>query len=125
MNIFESKTNDINQLPVELIDDGVNYGIIYIVKAGDKVLQAIENMFNKFYELTGGTQEGTDAVGNRMCIPISLILCNGDYEGSFMGYEYESGDLVLSTICRGNVIVPFRDALFERFPSIDYIEVVN
>ena len=115
---MKCRTNDLSQLPVELIDDGVNYGIAYNIKAPADIQQAIIEMLEKYCKVV-------DSSESRMNIPMSLILDSDSYEGCLLGCAQESGGLELVTVCRGNVIEPFVDALYERFPRIDYIEVCN
>ena len=117
---MKCRTNDLSQLPVELIDDGVNYGIIYNIKASADVLQAIIVMLEKYCEQAIG-----DSAENGVNIPMDLILDDDSYNGLLIGYTQESDSLELVTVCRGDVIEPFIDALYGWFPLIDYIEVCN
>ena len=115
---MKCRTIDLCQLPVELIDDGVNYGIIYNIKAPADIQQGIIEMLEKYCKVVDSSESG-------MNIPMRLILDNDSYEGCLLRCTQESDGLELVTICRGNVIEPFVDALYERFPRIDYIEVCN
>ena len=119
-----NKFNDLSKVPVELYDDGVNYGMCYTIQAPEKTLRTITSIIDKIKEISGGDAEES------FFIPMSVIMNGltgeGDYDGHVMGYEFlANGSLVLLTICRGNAIVPFRDCLLKAFPEIDYIEVLN
>ena len=119
-----NKFNDLSKVPVELYDDGVNYGMCYTIQAPEKTLRKITSIIDKIKEISGGDAEES------FFIPMSVIMNGltgeGDYDGHVMGYEFlANGSLVLLTICRGNAIVPFRDCLLKAFPEIDYIEVLN
>jgi hypothetical protein len=119
-----NKYNDLSKVPVELYDDGVNYGMCYTIQAPEKTLRAISSIIDKIKEICGADAEDS------FFIPTSVIMNGltgeGNYDGHVMGYEFlANGSLVILTICRGNVIVPFRDCLLKAFPEIDYIEVLN
>lgn len=119
-----NKYNDLSKVPVELYDDGVNYGMCYTIQAPEKTLRAISSITDKTKEICGADAEDS------FFIPMSVIMNGltgeGDYDGHVMGYEFlANGSLVILTICRGNAIVPFRDCLLKAFPEIDYIEVLN
>ena len=119
-----NKYNDLRKVPVELYDDGVNYGMCYTIQAPEKTLRKITSIIDKIKEICGAEAEDC------FCIPMSVIMNGltgeGDYDGHVMGYEFlANGSLVILTICRGNAIVPFRDCLLKAFPEIDYIEVLN
>lgn len=119
-----NKFNDLSKVPVELYDDGVNYGMCYTIQAPEKTLRKITSIIDEIKEICGAEAE------DYFFIPISVIMNRltgeGDYDGHVIGYEFlANGSLVILTICRGNVIVPFRDCLLKAFPEIDYIEVLN
>ena len=119
-----NKFNDLSKVPVELYDDGVNYGMCYTIQAPEKTLRAISSIIDKIKEICGADAEDS------FFIPMSVIMNGltgeGDYDGHVMGYEFlANGSLVILTIYRGNAIVPFRDCLLKAFPEIDYIEVLN
>ena len=119
-----NKYNDLSKVPVELYDDGVNYGMCYTIQAPEKTLRAISSIIDKIKEICGADAEDS------FFIPMSVIMNGltgeGDYDGHVMGYEFlANGSLVILTICRGNAIVPFRDCLLKAFLEIDYIEVLN
>ena len=116
--------NDLSKVPVELHDDGVNYGICYTIQAPEKTLRNITSIIDKIKEICGADTEDS------FIIPMSVIMNGligeGDSDGYVMGYEFiANNSLVILTICRGNAIVPFRDCLLKAFPEIDYIEVLN
>ena len=120
----KQKYNDLSTVPVELFDDGVNYGMCYTIQAPEKTIRAISSIIDKIKEICGADAEDS------FFIPMSVIMNGltgeGDYDGHVMGYEFlANGSLVILTICRGNAIVPFRDCLLKAFPEIDYIEVLN
>jgi hypothetical protein len=119
-----NKFNDLSKVPVELYDDGVNYGMCYTIQAPEKTLRTITSIIDKIKEISGGDAEES------FFIPMSAIMNGligeGDSDGYVMGYEFiANNSLVILTICRGNAIVPFRDCLLKAFPEIDYIEVLN
>ena len=118
------KYNDLSKVPVELYDDGVNYGICYTIQAPEKTLRKITSIIDKIKEICGADTEDS------LIIPMSVIMNGligeGDSDGYVMGYEFiANNSLVILTICRGNATVPFRDCLLKAFPEIDYIEVLN
>ena len=47
------KYNDRSKVPVELHDDGVNYGMCYRIQADEKTRQSIVTIIDKVYELCG------------------------------------------------------------------------
>ena len=119
------KYNDLSKVPVELYDDGVNYGMCYTIQASEKTLRKITSIIDKIKEICGADTEDIS-----FFIPLSAIMNGligeGDSDGYVMGYEFiANNSLVILTICRGNAIVPFRDCLLKAFPEIDYIEVLN
>ena len=119
-----NKYNDLSKVPVELYDDGVNYGMCYTIQAPEKTLRAISSIIDKIKEICGADAE--DSFFIRMSVIMNGLTGEGDYDGHVMGYEFlANGSLVILTICRGNAIVPFRDCLLKAFPEIDYIEVLN
>ena len=124
------KYNDLSKVPVELHDDGVNYGMCYKIQADEKTRQSIVTIIDKVYELCGGEIDKTSVSKSCLFIPISIFLNAlmgaGDYNGHILGYDVQpDGSLNILTICRGDAIVPFRDCLLKAFPEIDYIEVLN
>ena len=124
------KYNDLSKVPVELHDDGVNYGICYRIQADEKTRQSIVTIIDKVYELCGGEIDKTSVSKSCLFIPISIFLNAlvgaGVYDGHIMGYDVlPDGSLIILTICRGDAIVPFRDCMLKAFPEIDYIEVLN
>ena len=126
----KQKYNDLSTVPVELFDDGVNYGMCYKIQADEKTRQSIVTIIDKVYELCGGEIDKTSVSKSCLFIPISIFLNAlmgaGDYDGHILGYDVQpDGSLTILTICRGNAIVPFRDCLLKAFPEIDYIEVLN
>lgn len=119
-----NKFNDLSKVPVELYDDGVNYGMCYTIQAPEKTLRTITSIIDKIKEISGGDAEES------FFIPMSVIMNGligeGDYDGHIMGYEFmANGSLIILTMCRGDAIVPFRDCLLEAFPEINYIEILN
>ena len=119
-----NKFNDLSKVPVELYDDGVNYGMCYTIQAPEKTLRTITSIIDKIKEICGA--EAEDCFFIPMSVIMNGLTGEGDYDGDVMGYEFlASGSLVILTICRGNAIVPFRDCLLKAFPKIDYIEVLN
>ena len=126
----KQKYNDLSTIPVELFDDGVNYGMCYKIQADEKTRQSIVTIIDKVYELCGGEIDKTSVSKSCLFIPISIFLNAlvgaGVYDGHIMGYDVlPDGSLIILTICRGDVIVPFRDCMLKVFPEIDYIEVLN
>ena len=126
----KQKYNDLSTVPVELFDDGVNYGMCYKIQADEKTRQSIVTIIDKVYELCGGEIDKTSVSKSCLFIPISIFLNAlvgaGVYDGHIMGYDVlPDGSLIILTICRGDAIVPFRDCLLKAFPEIDYIEVLN
>jgi hypothetical protein len=124
------KYNDLSKVPVELHDDGVNYGMCYRIQADEKTRQSIVTIIDKVYELCGGEIDKTSVSKSCLFIPISIFLNAlmgaGDYNGHILGYDVlPNGTLTILTICQGDAIVPFRDCLLKAFPEIDYIEVLN
>ena len=118
------KYNDLSNVPVELYDDGVNYGICYTIQAPEKTLRKITSIIDKIKEICGA--EAEDCFFIPMSVIMNGLTGEGDYDGHVMGYDFlANGSLVILTICRGNAIVPFRDCLLKAFPEIDYIEVLN
>ena len=125
-----NKFNDLNNVPVELYDDGVNYGMCYRIQAHENTRQSIITTIDKVYELCGGELDETSVSKSGLFIPISIFLNAlmgaGDYDGHILGYDVlPDGSLTILTICRGDAIVPFRDCLLKVFSEIDYIEVLN
>lgn len=119
-----NKFNDLNNVPVELYDDGVNYGICYTIQAPEKTLRKITSIIDKIKEICGADTEDSFIIP--MSVLMNVVNGEGDSDGHVMGYEFlANGSLVILTICRGNAIVPFRDCLLKAFPEIDYIEVLN
>ena len=119
-----NKFNDLNNVPVELYDDGVNYGMCYTIQAPEKTLRKITSIIDEIKEICGA--EAEDCFFIPMSVIMNGLTGEGDYDGHVMGYEFlANGSLVILTICRGNAIVPFRDCLLKAFPEIDYIEVLN
>ena len=119
-----NKFNDLSKVPVELYDDGVNYGMCYTIQAPEKTLRTITSIIDKIKEICGA--EAEDCFFIPMSVIMNGLTGEGDYDGHVRGYEFlASGSLVILTICRGNAIVPFRDCLLKAFPEIDYIEVLN
>lgn len=126
----KQKYNDLSTVPVELFDDGVNYGMCYKIQADEKTRQSIVTIIDKVYELCGGEIDKTSVSKSCLFIPISIFLNalvgTGVYNGHIMGYGVlPDGSLIILTICRGDAIVPFRDCMLKVFPEIDYIEVLN
>ena len=124
------KYNDLSKVPVELHDDGVNYGMCYRIQADEKTRQSIVTIIDNVYELCGGEIDKTSVSKSSLFIPISIFLNAlmgaGDYDGHILGYDVlPDGSLTILTICRGDAIVPFRDCMLKIFPEIDYIEVLN
>ena len=124
------KYNDLSKVPVELHDDGVNYGMCYRIQADEKTRQSIVTIIDKVYELCGGEIDKISVSESCLFIPISIFLNAlmgaGDYDGHILGYDVlPDGSLTIQTICPGDAIVPFRDCLLKAFPEIDYIEVLN
>ena len=124
------KYNDLSKVPVELHDDGVNYGMCYRIQADEKTRQSIVTIIDKVYELCGGEIDKTSVSKSCLFIPISIFLNAlmgaGGYDGHILGYDVlPDGSLTIQTICPGDAIVPFRDCLLKAFPEIDYIEVLN
>lgn len=116
--------NDLSKVPVELYDDGVNYGMCYTIGAPENTLKTIVSTIDKIKEICGADTEDS------FFIPMSVIMKGlggeGDYDGHVMGHEFlANGSLAILTMCRGDAIVPFRDCLLKAFPEIDYIEVLN
>jgi hypothetical protein len=126
----KQKYNDLSTIPVELFDDGVNYGMCYKIQADEKTRQSIVTIIDKAYELCRGEIDKTSVSKSCLFIPISIFLNAlvgaGVYDGHIMGYDVlPDGSLIILTICRGDAIVPFRDCMLKVFPEIDYIEVLN
>ena len=126
----KQKYNDLSTVPVELFDDGVNYGMCYKIQADEKTRQSIVTIIDKVYELCRGEIDKTSVSKSYLFIPISIFLSAlvgaGVYDGHIMGYDVlPDGSLIILTICRGDAIVPFRDCMLKVFPEIDYIEVLN
>ena len=124
------RTNDLSKVPVELYDDGVYYGMCFTITAPPETLKTVMTLFDKFYELIGGDPTSQEAVEDGMFIPLSLILKhmidNEDYDGQLLGYSIDSeGRLQVLVFCRGNAIIPFRDAFLNSFPTIEFIEVMG
>ena len=124
------KYNDLSKVPVELHDDGVDYGMCYKIQADETTRQSIVTAIYKVYELCGGEPDETSISKSGLFIPISIFLNAlmgaGDYDGHILGCDVlPDGSLTILTICRGDAIVPFRDCLLKVFPEIDYIEVLN
>ena len=125
----KNKFNDLSKVPVELYDDGVNYGMIYNIQASEEVLEDVAKLMDGFYELCGGSPEDEDWT-RFVLLSFFLFSINGadgewDSEGNIIGYDKNSDELEIFVNCRGNAIIPFRDALLKRFPEISYIEVYN
>ena len=119
-----NKFNDLSKVPVELYDDGVNYGMCYTIQAPEKTLRTITSIIDKIKEIC--VAEAEDCFFIPMSVIMNRLTGEGDYDGHVMGYEFlANGSLVILTICRGNAIAPFRDCLLKAFPEIDYIEVLN
>lgn len=119
-----NKFNDLSKVPVELYDDGVNYGMCYTIQAPEKTLRTITSIIDKIKEICGADSE--DCFFIPMSVVMNGLTGEGDYDGHVMGYEFlADGSLVILTMCRGDAIVPFRDCLLKAFPEIDYIEVLN
>lgn len=121
------KYNDISKVPVELYDDGVNYGMCYSVFAPESVIQTIIKLLDSFHKLSASIHLESDTTPP---IPLSIFLatinCTGEHEGVIIGYEYDSNaTLDIFVTCRGNSIIPFRDTLLDLFPEITFIEVIN
>lgn len=126
----KQKYNDLSTVPVELFDDGVNYGMCYKIQADEKTRQSIVTIIDKVYELCGGEIDKTSVSKSCLFIPISIFLNAlvgaGVYDGHIMGYDVlPDGSIIILTICRGDAIVPLRDCMLKVFPEIDYIEVLN
>lgn len=126
----KQKYNDLSTVPVELFDDGVNYGMCYKIQADEKTRQSIVTIIDKVYELCGGEIDKTSVSKSCLFIPISIFLNvlmgAGDYDGHILRYDVQpDGSLTILTICRGDAIEPFRDCMLKVFPEIDYIEVLN
>ena len=126
----KQRYNDLSTVPVELFDDGVNYGMCYKIQADEKTRQSIVTIIDKVYELCGGEIDKISVSKSCLFIPISIflnaIVGAGVYDGHIMGYDVlPDGSLIILTICRGDAIVPFRDCMLKGFPEIDYIEVLN
>ena len=124
------KFNDLSKVPVELHDDGVDYGMCYKIQADETTRQSIVTAIYKVYELCGDEPDETSISKSGLFIPISIFLNAlmgaGDYDGHILGCDVlPDGSLTILTICRGDAIVPFRDCLLKVFPEIDYIEVLN
>ena len=79
------KYNDLSKVPVELHDDGVNYGMCYRIQADEKTKQSIVTIIDKVYELCGGEIDKTSVSKSCLFIPISIFLNAlmgaGDYDG--------------------------------------------
>ena len=126
----KQRYNDLSTVPVELFDDGVNYGMCYKIQADEKTRQSIVTIIDKVYELCGGEIDKISVSKSCLFIPISIflnaIVGAGVYDCHIMGYDVlPDGSLIILTICRGDAIVPFRDCMLKVFPEIDYIEVLN
>lgn len=122
------KYNDISTVPVELYDDGVNYGMVYTVFAPDPVIQSIIKLLDSLQKLSATIYSGHGT--NLPMIPLSIFFyaINGkeEYKGDIVGYDYDSNEVLdILVSCRGNSIIPFRDTLLELFPEITFIEVIN
>jgi hypothetical protein len=118
------KYNNLSTVPVELHDDGVNYGMCYTIQGPEETLRKIASTIDKINEICGAESEGCSF------IPLSVIMKGlgeeGGYYGHVLGYDIlPDGSLTILTICRGDAIVPFRDCLLKVFSEIDYIEVLN
>lgn len=121
------KYNDINKVPVELYDDGVNYGMCYSVFASEAVIQSIMKLLDSFHKLSAAIHFEN---GTKPPIPLDLFFTaehgKGEEVGEIIKYEYDSNEILdILVTCRGNSIIPFRDTLLELFPDITYIEVRN
>lgn len=121
------KYNDISKVPVELYDDGVNYGMCYSVFAPETIIQSIIKLLDSFHKLSEAILLESDTKP-----PISLDIfftaINGESDdiGEIIGYDYDSNEtLDILVTCRGNSIIPFRDTLLDLFPEITYIDVQN
>ena len=121
------KFNDISKVPVELFDDGVNYGMCYSVFAPEAVIQSIIKLLDSIHKLSESIILENDT---QPPIPLDIFFTaingEGDYIGEIIGYDYGSnGTLDILVTCRGNSIIPFRDTLLNIFPEITFIEVIN
>lgn len=121
------KYNDISKVPVELYDDGVNYGMCYSVFASEAVIQSIMKLLDSFHKLSAAIHLEN---GTKPPIPLDLFFTavhgKGEEVGEIIKYEYDSNEILdILVTCRGNSIIPFRDTLLELFPDITYIEVRN
>jgi hypothetical protein len=121
------KYNDISKVPVELYDDGVNYGMCYSVFAPEAVIQSIIKLLDSFHKLSEAILLENDT---KPPIPLDIFFTaiNGIGEdiGEIIGYHYDSNEILdILVTCRGNSIIPFRDTLLDLFPEITYIDVQN
>ena len=78
-----NKFNDLSKVPVELYDDGVNYGICYTIQAPEKTLRKITSIIDKIKEICGADTEDSFIIP--MSVLMNVVTGEGDSDGHVMG----------------------------------------
>lgn len=104
------------------LDEGATICSMFIY-ASEEVRESIEKLLDSICKMLGDGQ--TPATEIPMPQLMRVLVGEGDCEGLILGSTMTATDiLILLADCKKDNAETFRDALFEIYPNIDYMEIV-